>query len=155
MISLNIVLRLEFLTTKITTPMDNVSSKQRSINMSRVKGKNTRPEMTIRSLLHKMGYRFRLHNKKLPGNPDIILPKYKTIIFVHGCFWHQHEGCRKATIPQTNTDFWKIKLSKNVSRDSQNNDKLISLGWKVVIIWECELKNIEPLKNRIKKILIL
>ncbi len=126
---------------------------QRSFNMSRVKGKNTKPELLVRSLLHFMGYRFRLHRKNLPGKPDIVLPRYKTVIFVHGCFWHQHEGCPKATVPATNREFWVKKLQSAIDRDIQNRVKLEALGWRVVTVWECETKDIQALAFRLKKIL--
>ena len=129
--------------------MNKITQYKRSIIMGRIHGKDTKPEITVRSLLHSMGYRFRLHKKDLPGKPDIVLPKYKTVVFVHGCFWHQHKDCRKATIPKTNTKFWKNKLEKNVMRDSQNIDKLKSKGWNVITVWECELKDIDLLKNKL------
>lgn len=108
--------------------------------MSKVKSKNTKPELQVRSWLHKRGFRFRLHRKDLPGVPDIILPKYKTAIFVHGCFWHQHSGCKKATIPKTNHEFWKQKLERNVERDNEHVNQLKQQGWKVFIVWECAVK---------------
>jgi DNA mismatch endonuclease (patch repair protein) len=108
--------------------------------MSKVKSKNTKPELQVRSWLHKRGFRFRLHRKDLPGIPDIILPKYKTAIFVHGCFWHQHPGCKKATIPRTNHKFWKQKLERNVERDNEHDDQLKRQGWKVITVWECDVK---------------
>jgi DNA mismatch endonuclease (patch repair protein) len=108
--------------------------------MAKIGAKDTKPELVIRSALHKIGYRFRLHKKDLPGKPDIVLPKYKTVIFVHGCFWHQHSGCKKATIPKNNHNFWKEKLSRNIKRDQENQLKLKQLGWKVIIIWECDIK---------------
>lgn len=111
----------------------------RSKNMSAVKGKNTKPEMLMRSLLHKNGFRFRLHDKTLPGKPDIILKKYKAVIFVHGCFWHLH-GCRKSNIPENNKEFWLEKLNTNKERDRRNIEELNKLGWRVLVIWECSLK---------------
>ena len=108
--------------------------------MSKVKSKNTKPELQVRSWLHKRGFRFRLHRKDLPGIPDIILPKYKIAIFVHGCFWHQHPGCKKATIPRTNHKFWKQKLERNVERDNEHDDQLKRQGWKVITLWECDVK---------------
>lgn len=133
--------------------MDNHTPEQRCKNMAAVKSKNTKPEMLIRKLLHSLGYRFRLHRKDLPGNPDIVLPKHKTVIFINGCFWHQHEGCKHASVPQTNTEFWQKKLSSNVERDKRNYIALKDLGWNVVIIWECEVKgaidNTEELKERL------
>ena len=106
--------------------------------MSRIRSKDTAPEIRVRSMLHKAGYRFRLHVKDLPGKPDIVLPKYKTVIFVHGCFWHRHKGCSKATTPSTNSEYWKKKFQRNVERDKQDQAELKKLGWKVIVIWECE-----------------
>lgn len=106
--------------------------------MGRIKSSNTKPEMVVRSLLHAMGYRYRLHRKDLPGHPDIVLPKYGTVIFVHGCFWHQHLGCKNATMPRTNTEFWKTKLTQNTKRDGKNQLAIERLGWNVIVIWECE-----------------
>ncbi|WP_422028509.1 very short patch repair endonuclease [Pyruvatibacter mobilis] len=108
--------------------------------MSRIKGRNTAPEMRLRSLLHRAGFRFRLHAKELPGRPDIILPKYRTAIFVHGCFWHRHPGCRNATMPSTRAEFWRAKFASNVSRDERNQAALQAAGWTVFTVWECELK---------------
>ena len=119
---------------------DKFSPEKRSEIMSRVRSGNTEPERAVRSALHKRGYRFRIHSKSLPGSPDIVLPKYKTAIFVHGCFWHQHPNCRKATIPRTNTEKWEKKLSRNVSRDEKALSDLTALGWFPIVIWECELK---------------
>lgn len=107
--------------------------------MSAVKGKNTRPELAIRKWLHKQGYRYRLHRKDLPGKPDIILPKHKVAIFVNGCFWHQHPHCPKAKRPESNQDFWEKKLNENTRRDSLCHERLKKLGWRVLIIWECEI----------------
>lgn len=109
--------------------------------MSSVKGKNTKPERVVRSLLHRSGFRFRLHRKDLPGCPDIVLPKYKTVIFVHGCFWHRHSGCPRTTTPKTNVDSWEKKFADNVARDERNRTALEELGWKVIVIWECEIKD--------------
>lgn len=120
--------------------MDIVSKKQRSENMSRIRGKNTKPEMVLRSLLHRAGFRFRIHVKKLPGTPDIVLTKYKTVIQVHGCFWHHHEGCSETTTPKTHQSFWKEKFARTVERDSEQKAELELLGWNVLIVWECELK---------------
>jgi len=129
--------------------LDTLSPIQRSINMSRVKGRDTRPEKIVRSLLHRLGYRFRLHNNKLPGKPDITLAKYKTVIFVHGCFWHRHSGCPRASIPKTRQEFWTNKFEKNINRDKQVQTNLKELGWKIIVIWECELKDIPRLEKRI------
>lgn len=119
--------------------------------MSRIKNRDTRPEITVRSLLHRMGYRFRLHRKDLPGRPDIVLPKYNTIIFVHGCFWHRHKNCRFAYTPKSNIEFWTEKFNKNIRRDAENKAELERLGWNVRIIWECEVNNQKNLKEIIQK----
>jgi DNA mismatch endonuclease, patch repair protein len=106
--------------------------------MSRIRSGNTKPEKVVRSVLHAMGYRYRLHRKDLPGQPDIVLARHKTVIFVHGCFWHRHAGCKNATMPKTNTEFWTKKLSENVERDSRKQVDLERLGWNVVTVCECE-----------------
>ena len=115
-------------------------SEQRSRNMSAIKSKNTKPEIKVRKVLHSMGYRFRLHSKDLPGSPDIVLPKYKTVIFVHGCFWHRHENCKYASTPKTRQEFWNKKFTENINRDNLNQANLSLKGWKIIIIWECQLK---------------
>ena len=119
---------------------DVYSEEKRSIVMSKVKSKNSKPEIELRSILHCLGFRFSLHSDKLPGKPDILLSKYKTVVFVHGCFWHQHEGCGKATIPRQNHEFWKKKLYRNKERDREVQEKLLKLGWNVATVWECELR---------------
>nr|WP_192385785.1 very short patch repair endonuclease [Mesorhizobium silamurunense] len=119
---------------------DTLTSERRSWNMSRIKGRNTSPELLLRSLLHRAGFRFRLHAKQLPGRPDVVLPKYRTVIFVHGCFWHRHPGCRNATTPSTRWAFWQEKFDSNVSRDARNQEALESARWTVLTVWECELK---------------
>ena len=124
-------------------------SEQRSRNMSAIKSKNTKPEIKVRKLLHSMGYRFRLHSKDLPGSPDIVLPKYKTVIFVHGCFWHRHENCKYASTPKTRKEFWNKKFTENKKRDSEIQEKIKNLDWRSVVIWECETKNIENLREKI------
>lgn len=130
---------------------DIVSRSKRKEMMSSVKQRHTKPEITVRKLLHRLGYRFRLHDKKLPGTPDIVLPKYKSVIFVHGCFWHQHENCRKARRPTSNVEFWNEKLDKNIERDSRKESELKNTGWKVLTIWDCEIKYEETLIGKIKK----
>lgn len=120
---------------------DTLTSERRSWNMSRIRGRDTRPELVLRSLLHRAGFRFRLHAKQLPGRPDIILPRYRTAIFVHGCFWHRHPGCRNATTPSTRREFWQAKFDGNVSRDARNQAALEAAGWTVLTVWECELKS--------------
>lgn len=108
--------------------------------MSKIKSKDTKPEMLVRRFLFSHGYRFRLHRKDLPGNPDIVLPKFKTVIFINGCFWHGHRDCKFATIPETNRDFWLSKISGNIIRDNESVERLKQSGWKVIVIWQCELK---------------
>lgn len=129
---------------------DCFDSKKRSSVMSRIKAKNTKPERVVRSLLHSLGYRFRLHKNSLPGSPDIVLTKYKTVIFVHGCFWHQHEGCSRASLPKTNVDYWIPKLERNKRRFEESKKALEDTGWIVCIIWECETKDIEKLTLKVR-----
>ncbi|WNM60160.1 very short patch repair endonuclease [Candidatus Nitrospira allomarina] len=114
---------------------------------------NTGPERKVRSILHRMGYRFRLHRKDLPGKPDIILPKYETVVFVHGCFWHRHKGCKDATLPKTRQNFWGNKLEGNVTRDRAKERALRKLKWRVIIVWECETKNLEKISVRLRNLL--
>ena len=120
---------------------DTISAEHRSWNMSRITGSNTKPELLLRSLLHRAGFRFRLHAKDLPGRPDIVLSKYRIAIFVHGCFWHRHPGCRNATMPSTRTEFWAAKFDGNVERDARNRAALEEAGWTVLTVWECDLKS--------------
>lgn len=127
--------------------VDKLTKDRRSWNMSRIHSKNTKPEIKVRSELHKLGYRFRIHKNELPGKPDIVLPKYKKIIFVHGCFWHNHKNCKKSGIPKSNIDFWEDKINKNVIRDSAVVNKLTKSGWDVYIIWECETEDDDLLKS--------
>ena len=122
--------------------MDRISKEHRSWNMSRIKSGNTKPEIVVRSLLHKLGYRFRLHRKDLPGKPDIVLPRYNSVVFVHGCFWHRHNGCKNATVPKTKNIFWREKFKGNIERDIKVQEELQSMGWKILIIWECETSDI-------------
>lgn len=118
--------------------MDVFAADKRSWVMQRIRGKDTGPERVVRSALHLLGYRFRLHRKDLPGKPDIVLPRWKRAIFVHGCFWHQHPGCKLAVMPTTNAEFWRKKLGDNVRRDDEQITRLRDLGWRVLVIWECE-----------------
>lgn len=121
--------------------MSDVHSKKvRSYNMSQIKGKNTKPEMLVRKFLHSNGFRYKLHDKNLPGKPDIVLPKYKTIIEVQGCYWHGHTGCKYFVLPKSNTEFWKLKIFGNIKRDIENHRILKEFGWNLIIIWECKLK---------------
>jgi len=132
-----------------TPRVDKIRPEKRSRNMAQVKGKNTKPEILVRSLLHKMGYRFRLYVKRLPGKPDIVLPRYKAVIFVHGCFWHGHDGCKRATIPATRTELWMAKIAGNRERDQHNIAILEGLGYRCLTIWQCEMKDTEALKQRL------
>ena len=128
---------------------DVLTSEQRSRCMAAIKGKDTKPEMIVRKYLFSRGLRYRLHVKKLPGSPDIVLPKYKTVIFVDGCFWHGHEGCRHYRLPKTNTDFWRTKIERNISRDIRTEAELTLLGWSVIRVWECEVR---PASSRLDPI---
>mgnify|MGYP003301475748 CR=1 FL=1 len=128
---------------------DTLSQTQRSYNMSRIRGKNTKPEILVRKGLHARGFRFRLHNKKLPGCPDIVLPKYGVAIMVNGCFWHGHKGCRYATRPKSNVVFWDAKIARNKHRDEVTAAHLEALGWTVITIWECELRTSSQLGDRL------
>lgn len=121
--------------------MDVHDQKTRSFNMSRIKGKDTKPEEIVRKYLFSHGFRYRKNDKRLPGTPDIVLPKYKTVIFVNGCFWHGHNNCKYFVVPKTNTKFWMNKINANIERDHRQHKELIDLGWKVIVIWECELKH--------------
>ncbi len=120
--------------------MDKLSPEKRSWNMSRIKSRNTKPELQLRKALYSKGFRYRLHDKRLPGSPDIVFPKYKAVIFVHGCFWHRH-GCKETTTPATRKYFWKAKFKANTERDASTVLKLQKIGWRVLIVWECELKS--------------
>ena len=120
--------------------MDVHDKKTRSYNMSCIRSKNTKPEETVRKYLFSQGFRYRKNDKRLPGTPDIVLPKYKTVIFVNGCFWHGHEDCRYFVVPKTNTEFWINKINNNRIRDQKKISELEAMGWKVITVWECELK---------------
>ena len=124
-------------------------SSARSKNMSAIKSKNTKPEIEVRKLLHSMGFRFRLHRKDLPGSPDIFLPKFKTVIFVHGCFWHRHENCKYSSTPKTRVQFWEKKFNSNILRDLENQKKIKDIGLRSIIVWECELKNKIELEKKL------
>ncbi|MGR9179731.1 very short patch repair endonuclease (plasmid) [Rhizobium leguminosarum] len=123
--------------------MDILSREQRSEVMSRIRGRNTKPEMLVRRTAHALGYRFRLHRKDLPGSPDLVFPGRRIALFVHGCFWHRHKGCRLAYVPKSNEKFWQGKFERNIERDSQAVDKLQELGWKPRVIWECQTRKAE------------
>ncbi len=132
---------------------DVMTPEQRSRAMAQVRSKNTKPEMRVRSLLHRMGFRFRLHRRDLPGTPDLVLPKHRAAIFVHGCFWHAHPGCARATVPATRVEFWTGKLARNVERDAQKLRALQAAGWRVLVVWECEIRDAEALETRLKAFL--
>ena len=125
---------------------DRISSVRRSENMRAIKSKNTSPEKRVRSSAHRLGLRFRIHRRDLPGSPDLLFPGRKTALFVHGCFWHRHENCTEATTPKTNTDYWSRKFRRNMERDRENRKKLEEEGWKVLVIWECETKTRESIE---------
>lgn len=133
--------------------MDVFSSEKRSWIMSRVRGRDTKPKVLVRSIVHRLGYRFRLHRKDLPGCPDIVLPGHKKVIFVHGCFWHGHLRCKRATRPTTNTDFWDKKLDLNIDRDKRFQDELKSMGWRFLVVWQCETRDLEKLLQRLERFL--
>lgn len=133
--------------------MDRLSKKRRSEIMSRIRGKDTSPELTVRSLLHKLGYRYRLHSRKLPGCPDLVFSSRKKVIFVHGCFWHGHRGCRKGKLPKSRLEYWEPKIKANRKRDASNIRKLKALGWEVRVVWQCELKKPEIIVEELKKYL--
>ena len=128
--------------------MDTLSKEKRSWNMSRIRSRDTKPERIVRSMLHGLGYRFRLHVKSLPGTPDLVLPKYKTVIFVHGCFWHRHPGCKFAYTPKSRIEFWMKKFECNIASHESAVQQLFSLGWQVVVTWECELSDPDALRER-------
>jgi len=132
--------------------MDKLTPEHRSWNMSRIRSADTKPELIVRSLLHRMGYRFRLHQKNLPGKPDIVLPKYKTVIFVHGCFWHRHEECKYAYMPKSRRKFWNDKFKANIERDKTVKQQLKNFGWKVNIVWECELSDVKTIEKKLDNI---
>lgn len=125
--------------------MDNRSKEARSRNMSHIPSKNTKPEETVRKYLFSQGFRYRKNVSSLPGKPDIVLPKYKTVVFVNGCFWHGHEGCKWFVPPKTNIEFWNAKFHYNIERDKRNYSKLEEMGWKVLIIWECQIRHSDSL----------
>lgn len=130
--------------------VDRLTPERRSWLMSRVRGKSTLPEMAVRHMAHAMGMRYRLHRRDLPGRPDLVFPRHRTVVFVHGCFWHQHNGCQKATLPKSRTEYWQAKFQGNVTRDERNETKLIQMGWRVLTIWECETKNSDLLRAKLE-----
>jgi len=138
-----------FLVPEPSVNMDRLTAERRSWNMGRIKGRNTIPEKRVRSLLHRLGYRFSLRPRDLPGKPDVVLPARKVAVFVHGCFWHRHDGCRNSVLPKTRSDFWLAKLNGNVERDRRNTAALRCLGWRVLIVWECEIADEKRLSKKI------
>jgi DNA mismatch endonuclease (patch repair protein) len=126
--------------------VDTISKARRSEVMALVKSKNTKPEIVVRSFLHGSGFRFRLHDKRLPGKPDLVFPKYNVALFVHGCFWHGHQSCPHHRIPKSNVEFWENKISGNQARDQKHQEALKALGWRVIVVWECEIRKIEFLE---------
>jgi DNA mismatch endonuclease (patch repair protein) len=135
--------------------MDSLTPEERSALMSKIRAKNTKPERLVRSMLHRAGYRFSLHRKDLPGKPDIVLRKYRTVIFVHGCFWHRHKGCKGATTPKTRTEWWQAKFDRNVANDRRHVRELRKRGWHVLAVWECQLKNSEKVLARLERLLTI
>jgi DNA mismatch endonuclease (patch repair protein) len=131
--------------------VDKLSEKRRSWNMSRIRSRNTNPEVRVRRMLSALGFRFRLHRRDLPGKPDIVLPKYHIAIFVHGCFWHQHAGCIDCSNPKTNVDYWRPKLLGNLKRDRRNRRALRRCGWNSIVIWECQTRRPEFLRKRLAR----
>ena len=132
---------------------DVLSKEKRSWLMSRVKGRDTKPEKLVRSVVHRMGYRFRLHRRDLPGTPDIVLPRYAKVIFVHGCFWHGHKRCPRSGRPGTNKKFWNKKLDENIERDERIRRKLRRMGWRVLVVWECETRKPDKLLRKLERFL--
>lgn len=133
--------------------MDTLSPQERSERMGRVRNKDTKPEMRVRRLVHRLGFRYRLHDSRLAGKPDMVFPGRNAVIFVHGCFWHRHRGCPLCRLPKTRLDFWRPKLEENRRRDSRNQRKLRKDGWRLLVVWECELSDEEHLKGRIREFL--
>lgn len=121
--------------------------------MARVRSKDTAPELIVRKIVHALGYRFRLHRKDLPGRPDLVLPRHHAVIFVHGCFWHRHHDCRRASLPKSRTEFWRSKLARNSERDAIAQRQLRAAGWRVLVVWECQTKNLDRLRGRLSKFL--
>lgn len=130
--------------------MDNVSPEERSRRMRLVRGKDTKPELEVRKLVFGMGYRYRLHAKKLPGSPDLVFAGRRKVVFVHGCFWHGHEGCKGGRLPKSNLDFWGAKLERNKARDAENQQAIRELGWDSLVVWQCELKDAEALAAKLR-----
>jgi DNA mismatch endonuclease, patch repair protein len=132
---------------------DKISKARRSANMRAVRSRNTRPEILVRQIAYRLGFRFRLHRRDLPGKPDIAFPGRQKAIFVHGCFWHQHKGCRRATVPKSNRGFWRLKLARNVARDAMQLAAIRKRGWRALVVWECEIKNERRLTAKMMRFL--
>lgn len=132
---------------------DVFTKKKRSWIMSRVKGRDTKPEILVRSFVHRMGFRFRIHRRDMPGNPDIVLPQHSKVIFMHGCFWHGHKRCPRSKRPTTNEGFWNKKLDRNIERDKRFRRKLRSMGWKALVVWQCETRKPEKLIGKLERFL--
>ena len=133
--------------------MDTLSRVERSERMALIRGKNTKPELLVRGIVHRCGYRYRLHVAQLPGKPDMVFPRLRKVLFVHGCFWHRHPGCSLARLPKSKLEFWVPKLNQNRQRDLKNIAKLRKAGWSVGVIWECEIGRVEKLERKIRKLL--
>lgn len=130
--------------------MDTFSKKQRSECMSKIRSRNTQPELAVRKVLTGLGFRYRLHRNDLPGKPDIVIPKLKKIIFINGCFWHQHKDCKRSSMPKSNKDYWKPKLERNIEKQKDNIKLLKKDGWSIIVLWECEIQNIQKLREKLK-----
>lgn len=130
--------------------MDTISKKKRSWNMSRIRSRDTKPEIAVRRLLHEIGIRFRLHVRKLPGHPDIVLSRRRTVVFVHGCFWHRHQGCKYAYFPKSRKIFWNNKFNANLKRDRLQEAELKRQGWRVIVVWECQLRKPDKVRTRLE-----
>lgn len=132
---------------------DGLSSVRRSENMRRIRSQNTKPEMQVRRFVHSAGYRFRLHDSRLPGKPDLVFPRLRKVVLIHGCFWHLHKGCREGRIPSSRQEYWEPKLLQNVARDKRNASELRRLGWMVLVVWECQLENPERIQEKVLRFL--
>lgn len=133
--------------------VDILTKEQRSLNMSRIGGRDTGPELVVRRTAHRMGLRFRLYRKDLPGTPDLVFPKHRLAVFVHGCYWHRHDGCQFAYSPKSRVEFWTKKFKQNVARDSRNQSLLRDLGWRILVIWECETRDIQTVEDKLREYL--
>ncbi len=150
---MNYQMALSVINENLPVKMTDVHTPEiRSYNMSKIRGRDTKPEEAVRKYLFAQGFRYRKNVRTLPGSPDIVLPKYKTCIFVNGCFWHKHEGCKYFVWPKSNADFWKAKIESNIERDRTNNDLLQQCGWNVIVVWECELKK-KSIEQTMQKII--